>query len=194
MKKSSHKHKSVFSEIDYNSGEGMLTSVWGPMLWNFLHVMSFNYPVHPDLETKHHYRDFILSLKNVLPCKYCRINLTKNFKKLPLTMDRMKNRESFSRYLYELHELINQMLNKKSNLSYEDIRDRFETFRSKCVKSPSKSKSRKKSCKKSRKKSHSGCVEPFYGKKSKCIIKIVPQDTNEDSFKIHRSCKLKKFK
>jgi len=192
MKKSPHKHKSVFSEIDYNSGEGMLTSVWGPMLWNFLHVMSFNYPVHPDLETQNHYRDFILSLKNVLPCKYCRINLTKNFKKLPLTMDRMKNRESFSRYIYELHELINQMLNKKSNLSYEDVRDRFETFRSKCVKSPYNNKSRKKSIKKSRKKSHSGCVEPFYGKKSKCIIKIVPQDNIEDTFKIHRSCKLKK--
>jgi hypothetical protein len=30
-------------------------------------------------------------------------------------MDKMKNRESFSRYIYDLHELINSILNKKSN-------------------------------------------------------------------------------
>ena len=28
---------------DYLSGDGMLTSVWGPSLWHYLHTMSFNY-------------------------------------------------------------------------------------------------------------------------------------------------------
>jgi hypothetical protein len=103
----------------------MLTSVWGPVFWFFLHTMSFNYPVKPTEENKKHYRDFILSLIHILPCKYCRDNFAVNLKKLPLTMDKMKNRETFSRYVYDLHEVINTMLSKKSHLSYEDVRERF---------------------------------------------------------------------
>jgi hypothetical protein len=34
----------VYTEEDYKSGDGMLTTVWGPGLWHFLHTMSFNYP------------------------------------------------------------------------------------------------------------------------------------------------------
>jgi len=125
--------KRTFTSKDYNSGDGMLTTAWGPAIWHYLHMMSFNYPVHPTEEEKHHYRDFILSLQNVLPCKYCRINLKKNFIKNPIQMDDMKNRETFSKYVYELHELINKMLHKKSHLSYADVRERYEHFRSRCT-------------------------------------------------------------
>ena len=121
--------KKVFSKENYNSGDGMLTSVWGPSMWHYLHTMSFNYPIHPSKEDKIHYRDFVLNLQYVLPCKYCRMNLKKNFKNLPLKMYNMSNRETFSRYLYNLHELINKMLHKKSNLTYSDVRDRYEHFR-----------------------------------------------------------------
>ena len=103
--------KRVYSKKDFNSGDGMLTSVWGPSMWHYLHIMSFNYPVNPTIEDKKNYRDFVLNLKNVLPCKYCRINLKTNFKQMPLTMKHMANRDSFSRYVYDLHELINKMLN-----------------------------------------------------------------------------------
>ena len=99
----------------------------------------------------------------------------------------MKNRETFSRYVYDLHEVINTMLNKKSHLSYEDVRERFETFRAKCIEEKPKKST---SCKK--KKSHSGCVKPFYGKKSKCILKIVPHDKKIETVQIHKSCKLKR--
>ena len=40
----SKKPRYVFTYTDYNSGDGMLTSVWGPGLWHYLHTMSFNYP------------------------------------------------------------------------------------------------------------------------------------------------------
>jgi hypothetical protein len=182
------KNNSIFSHEDYNSKDGMLTSVWGPIFWFFLHTMSFNYPNNPSIETKKQYRDFIISLQYILPCKYCRDNLALNFKKLPITMDEMKNRETFSRYVYNLHEVVNKMLKKKSNLTYEDVRDRFEIFRSKCIVEKRKKKS---SCKKSKK--HSGCVKPYYGKKSKCILKIVPYDKKEESIQIHKRCKLKKI-
>ena len=187
MKRKSSKksvRKTIYTNEDYLSNDGMMTSVWGPSLWFFLHTTSFNYPVDPDLQTKKKYRNFVLSLKDVLPCRTCRENLTKNFEKLPPTLDKFKNRQTFSKYIYDLHEIVNKMLGKKSNLSYEDVRDRFETFRAKCI------VEKKKSCKK--KKSHKGCVQPFYGKKSKCVIKIIPHDKKEESFQIHQKCKLKK--
>ena len=108
----------VFTKEDYESNDGMLTTVWGPPMWHYLHTMSFNYPIKPSIKEKRNYRRFILDLENVLPCGKCRENLKLNFQKLPLTMSHMKSRETFSRYIYELHELINDMLNKTSGLSY----------------------------------------------------------------------------
>ena len=113
--------KHVFTKKDYNSGDGMLTTVWGPPMWHFLHTMSFNYPVEPTPEDKKNYKDFIYSLRYVLPCKYCRMNLKTNFKQLPLKMSDMKNRESFSRYVYELHGLYQRFVHvyvfKRSKIS-----------------------------------------------------------------------------
>jgi hypothetical protein len=65
----------AFTKKDFHSGDGMLTTVWGPSMWHFLHTMSFNYPVSPTPEQKQHYMEFILNLRNILPCKYCRMNL-----------------------------------------------------------------------------------------------------------------------
>ena len=107
----SKKPRYVFTYTDYNSGDGMLTSVWGPGLWHYLHTMSFNYPVEPSKDQKKHYKEFILSLKHVLPCKYCRMNIMYNLKSVPLNDNALKNRENFSRWMYNFHEHINKMLN-----------------------------------------------------------------------------------
>lgn len=184
-----NKTKKIYSKSDFNSGDGMLTSVWGPSAWHLLHTMSFNYPVEPTQEQKHHYRNFVLNLKNVLPCKYCRINLKTNLKELPLTMDCMKSRDTFSRYIYNLHELINRKLNKKSNLKYCDVRERYEHFRSRCTEDlPKLFKFDQKLRDKIKNTEGKGCTEPLYGKKSKCIIKIVPQEEKGQTFQMDKKC------
>jgi hypothetical protein len=33
-----------------------------------------------------------------------------------------------------------------------------------------------------------GCTEPLYGKKAKCVIKIVPQDERVESFQVDKKC------
>ena len=81
----------VFNFNDYNSGDGMLTSIWGPGLWHYLHTMSFNYPIKPTSADKKHYKDFVINLQYVLPCGKCRDNLKNNFKQLPLKLKHMKN-------------------------------------------------------------------------------------------------------
>jgi hypothetical protein len=189
MKSNKNKTKKVYSKNDFNSGDGMLTSVWGPSAWHLLHTMSFNYPVEPTQEQKHHYRNFVLNLKNVLPCKYCRMNLKTNLKELPLTMECMKNRDTFSRYIYNLHELINRKLKKKSNLKYCDVRERYEHFRSRCTEDlPKLFKFDQKLKDKIKNTEGKGCTEPLYGKKSKCIIKIVPQEEKGQTFQMDKKC------
>ena len=106
------KKKRTYKRKDYYSGDGMLTTVWGPAMWHSLHTISFNYPVKPTRKEKKDYRRFILNLQNVLPCRYCRENLKRNFKAHPLRMCDMKDRDSFSRYIYKLHEVVNKMLGK----------------------------------------------------------------------------------
>ena len=177
-----NKKNKTFSKNDYVSSDGFLTSVWGPMLWSYLHTMSFNYPNEPTAENKKHYRDFVLNLRHVMPCKFCRMNLVKNFKDLPLTMEHMKNRETFSRYIYNLHELVNKMLNKQSGLTYENVRDRYENFRSRCT------IEKQVVLEKEEEKKEKGCTIPLYGKKSKCVIKIVPQEEKQDTFQMDKKC------
>jgi hypothetical protein len=188
-KRNSHnktKKHYVYKKSDYQSGDGMLTTVWGPAMWHYLHTMSFNYPVNPTQEDKKNYRNFILNLRNVLPCKYCRINLKNNLLKKPLQMCDMKNRVTFSRYIYDLHEVINTMLKKKSGLTYTMVRERYEHFRSRCTKSYRDFKKLRKTRRKQN--SEKGCTEPLYGEKSKCVIKIVPQTDKTETFKIDEKC------
>ena len=179
----SNKTKKVYSKEDYNSGDGFLTSVWGPAMWHFLHTMSFNYPVDPTDEQKKQYMNFVKSLKYVLPCKYCRINLKNNFKHHPIEMCDMKNRDTFSFYIYKLHELVNKMLGKKSGLSYDEVRERYEHFRARCTIDKPKIFKFNKTMKKEK-----GCTEPLYGKKAKCVIKIVPMEDKVKTFSVDKKC------
>ena len=179
------KNNSPFTNEDYNSGDGMMTTIWGPAMWLFLHTMSFNYPVNPSDEQKKYYYKFLKNLQNVLPCKYCRDNYKENLKIHKLNYNVMKNRDSLSRWVYELHELVNKRLDKVSGLTYEEVRDRFEHFRSRCLVEPSKDT-------KVTKVNEKGCTEPLYGVKSKCVINIIPKNSKSNSFKIDPKCIISK--
>lgn len=172
----------IFSNADYQSGDGFVTKVWGPICWFMLHTISFNYPVHPTEDDKINYSSFIFSLQYTLPCKYCRENLTKNLKTLPLTWCVMSSRHTFSKYVYDLHELVNKMLNKPSTLTFDEVRDRYEQFRSRCTLGDKK----KKTIRRPRK--EKGCTEPLYGKKSKSVISIVPLEDRRKTFSIDKRC------
>jgi hypothetical protein len=186
-----HSTPTPYEEKDYDSNDGMLTTVWGPGIWHYLHTMSFNYPVNPTASDKRHYRDFVLELQYVLPCGKCRKNLIKNFKKRPLNISDMKSRETFSRYIYELHETVNRMLGKKSGLTYDKVRERYEHFRARCAKPLTKLRvCKKRLTRKNGKsiKSDKGCVVPLYGNKAKCVLQIIPQDVKCETIQIDQRC------
>jgi len=189
------KKNRVYTRRHYESNDGMLTTVWGPSTWHLLHTMSFNYPVKPTCDEKREYREFVLKLQYVLPCGKCRKNLRKNFEKLPLLWKHMATRSTFSKYIYKLHELVNTMLHKTSGLSYNDVRERYEHFRSRCSLSTGgeklvnvDEKQSKEPLKEKSKAKEDGCTEPIYGEKSKCVLQIVPQKTKCDTFQMDEKC------
>jgi len=191
----------VYSNNDYESGDGMLTTVWGPSLWHYLHIISFNYPVRPTELQKRKYRELVMNLKFTLPCKYCRDNLKNNLRDHPLTTRALKNRQNFSSWMFTFHEHINNMLGKSSGLTYDEVRERYEHFRARCTiddsgraKKSHKNKYRDVKVgygvrKKRTLKKEKGCTVPLYGKKSKCIIKIVPHDKKCNTFQMDKKCK-----
>ena len=57
MKTFKKRNKKTFKKKEFNSGDGMVTSIWGPSYWHVLHTISFNYPVNPSCEDKKNYRN-----------------------------------------------------------------------------------------------------------------------------------------
>jgi hypothetical protein len=173
----------LFTNNDYNSDSGMQSAVWGPAVWHILHITSFNYPVKPTESDKKHYTDWLMSFQYTLPCVYCRDNFKNNLKNAKFTQSAMKNRATFSRFIYEFHNCVNKMLEKTIHISFNDVRDRYEHFRSRCVdtKKPPPSADGK----------ERGCVGALHGTKSKCVIRIVPKTSKQTGFKMDSKCKTK---
>ena len=170
---------SVFTNEDYNSNNGFLTSVWGPLLWNTLHIISFNYPVRPTEADKENYYQFIISLSKVIPCGKCRENVKTNLEATNFNKSKLKNRDTFSRFVYDLHNVVNRMLKKPNYLTYEAIRDRYELFRARCVDGVPTIPVHNKEL---------GCIVPLNNVKTQCMINIVPYKENIDSFNIDKKC------
>jgi hypothetical protein len=42
--------------------------------------------------------------------------------------------------------------------------------------------------KEGKKEKEKGCTVPLYGKKSRCVIKIVPQEEKQETFQIDKKC------
>ena len=59
---------SKFTEEDFNSGDGFQTSVWGPITWTSLHIISFNYPVAPSEDDRETNTNWLVGVGSRLPC------------------------------------------------------------------------------------------------------------------------------
>jgi len=171
---------------DYNSKDGFWTRTWGPVVWHFLTMISLNYPVDPTPTERTHYEQFILSLGNVLPCRTCRENYTKNLTSAGFfnkTKDVLKSRHSLSRFIYRLQTEVHKMTTKEKKLpiSFNMTRENYECLRAKCAKTKGKEQ---------------GCILPKEYVPSRILLHIVPlkNATSVPSFQIDNECFTKKIK
>jgi hypothetical protein len=99
----------------------MDTRFWGPSGWKLLHLTATAPVAHPTKVLR-----WFELLPYVLPCKYCRASLSEYYEKLPLTLATVKSPSAFSRWAYEIHNMVNDKLRsqgllKTPNPPYEEV-------------------------------------------------------------------------
>ena len=112
------------SALDSSKTNGLITKIWGPHFWEVLHFVSFGYPLEPTDQHKKDYKDFYVAVKNVLPCKYCRESYSKFIleeDRTRLTDNDLTNRDSLTRWVYKLHERVNEKIGIHYKTTYEDV-------------------------------------------------------------------------
>ena len=119
---------------------GMMTKIWGQPGWIFNHTVTFGYPIEPDEEKREQYRRYFLSLGDVLPCRYCRESYQQfvTTGDTALTDEALTNRETLTHWFFRIHEAVNKKLGIDYGITYEDLVDKYESFRAMCGKSDTK--------------------------------------------------------
>jgi hypothetical protein len=161
---------------------GMQTRVWGTSGWLFLHSIAQNYPWRPTLEQRGYYLNFFRLIGNVLPCRYCRESY-QQFISEPETILNdtvMENRKSLVTWLYLVHNKVNKKLGITSIPKLSEVWNKYESFRSKCTKSPEVKQEVKK-----------GCLDPLRGFRKKCVINIIDIDENGKRLSFGKNKKIK---
>ena len=164
-----------FLEKD-NKNNGLMTKVWGPPGWVFLHSISMGYPLtineynEEHLIKKHNMKIFFESVGNVFPCVYCRDSYKKFIIETPIDAF-LNSRKSLAKWVYIIHNTVNNKLGvpKCDIPSFENMYIKYESFRAECTKTTSKDRI---------KNLGKGCVVPKDGFKKKCVIKIIKVGDN----------------
>jgi len=86
-------------------------NVWGPHFWFFLHSISMSYPNRPNAVTKKKYYDFILNIPVFIPVEHISTVMSKLLDEYPV-LPYLDNRESLVRWMWFIHNKINQKLEK----------------------------------------------------------------------------------
>lgn len=161
----------------HTSGNGFVTSVWGPLLWTVLHLISLNYPVNPTTEQRAQYHAFILALQHVLPCGACRRNMPSALQQANFTVsESLRDRASFVMFMYDFHNSVTHGTGKPV-LSLEKLTHtllEYEMFRAECSSSQLVI-------------DHAApCLASKHTIQSQCVIQIVPATGSpERLFNIH---------
>jgi hypothetical protein len=165
-----------------NVDNGMMTKVWGPAGWLFLHCVSFGYPFainsdNPEhLTKKEDYFKFFYYLGKVFPCKYCRESYQDFIKEIPLH-DKLNTRKDLCKWLYDIHNKVNDKLGVIERPTFAEVEKKYEALRAKCTGNPANNanvegfNNNLKTEMKLQSKPN-GCVIPANGKPTRSIIYI----------------------
>jgi hypothetical protein len=108
-------------------------TVWGPHMWFFLHTIAMSYPARPNSVTKKKYYEFIQNLPMFIPVERMSSEFTKLLNDYPV-QPYLDKRETFIRWVWFIHNKINQKLEKPTITLTEFYAKYYEEYKSKNVK------------------------------------------------------------
>lgn len=92
-------------------------SVWGPLVWNVLHLLSSQFKASSE-QDKQEWLNVLNSLPGILPCKECKEHFRAYLKENPVSLDTVSDAHSLSLYLWRAHEHVNALTGKKSRVTF----------------------------------------------------------------------------
>lgn len=99
---------------------GMMCSGWGGPKWFTLHVEAKNYPLKPTADDKKRYRTYLEIQEFTLPCCCCCSNYRRHLNEM-LTDKVFESRETFFRFIFDLHNVVNKDTGKPVRGSDKDF-------------------------------------------------------------------------
>ena len=116
----------------------VITKVWGPPTWFFLHSMAMAYPKKIDkndpehIEIRNSMYAFLSNLGSVLPCGICGASYENYIKTPELSISRYLNsRADLVHFIYLIHERVNEKLGvpKCDRPSFSEVVKYYNKFR-----------------------------------------------------------------
>lgn len=99
------------------------SSIWGPHMWFFLHTSALNYPIYPNEVTKKKYYDFFQNLHLFIPVESIGSYFSQLLDEYPIS-PYLDNRESLTRWVWFIHNKINEKL-EKPTISLNDFYEKY---------------------------------------------------------------------
>ena len=102
----------------------MNQNIWGSHLWFSLHTISFAYPIKPTITDQNNYKNFFVSLQNVIPCSVCQRNYKRHILEHPIDKH-LNSRKDLVYWLIDIHNMVNSEIGKKF-MSYDVVLKKYE--------------------------------------------------------------------
>lgn len=96
-----------------------MTTIWGPHVWNFLHIFCEKVNSNKFYEKKKDIFDIIQNICANLPCPECSSDALSLLNNYPL-ISNVKSKEDLKMYIYHFHNKVNEKLTKESYI-IEDL-------------------------------------------------------------------------
>lgn len=100
------------------------TLEWGPIFWFCLHSIAAAYSVAPTEEKRQSIAIYMEGLSRNLPCPVCAYHLSEYLKEHPI-YPHTDSREHLERFMYDLHESVNERLGKAKLHTFEEVQEAF---------------------------------------------------------------------
>jgi len=99
---------------------GLNSDVWGEGAWKFLHSITLTYSDTPTEADKIIYKRFFQDLGYLLPCNQCSNHYNEYLQSNPIDSNILKDKVSLTTWLYNLHNNVNDILNK-NNITFDNF-------------------------------------------------------------------------
>lgn len=123
------------NENNNSSIVNMSTKIWGPPMWQSLHIITFSYPINPTKDDKRKYKQYFELVGDLLPCILCKKSYNEFIQSGETKLDDtvMTSKETLTKWLYHLHNKVNFKLGVNYGVSYDDICNKYNSYIVSCT-------------------------------------------------------------